>query len=78
MLNINAKASMRNKHKQMVARINLTIPSPLEKKAFKDLQCLFTRLSMLIHFNNLQVLFFNLNALKEFRVGGMVYYVKDS
>ena len=33
---------------------------------------------MLIHFNNLQVLFFNLDTLKEFRVGGMVYHIKNS
>ena len=54
----------------------VSLPMPKELNAFHHLQSLFTRPSMLAHFDPARQLWIDLDALKEFGFGAHVYHDK--
>ena len=67
-----------NARQKLVVRMYITTLTDKELNAFYHLQQLFLQPSILLHYNPSCQLYINLNALKAFGFGAMVYHSKDT
>lgn len=67
-----------NAHKSLAGRIPINEPTPSELDSFHQLQTLFSRLTILVHYDPKQQLYADMDASKEFGFGVHVYHMKDS
>ena len=72
---VNVKGNARQK---VVARTYITTPTDRELNAFYHLQQLFSQPSILSHYDPSRQLYMNLDALKTFGFGAMVYHSKNT
>ena len=72
---MNVKGNVRQK---VVTTMYITTPTDRELNAFHHLQQLFLQLSILLHYDPSCQLYIDLNAMKAFGFGAMVYHGKDT
>lgn len=70
------KNAGKNQQQRLASHTSITEPTPKELNAFHQLQTLFSRPTILSHFNPKQQLYIDLNVLKEFSFGTHVYHMK--
>ena len=67
-----------NTRKSLASRIIIDEPTPSELDGFLQLQGLFSRPTILIHYDPKRQLYADMNASKEFGFGAHVYHMKES
>ena len=67
-----------NAHKLLAGRTAIEEPTPSELDSFHHLQSLFSRLTILIHYDLKRQLYADMNASKEFSFEAHIYHMKES
>ena len=67
-----------NTHKLITDRISIEKPISSELNSFHQLQSLFSKLTILIHYNMKCQLYTDMNTLKEFSFRAYIYHMKKS
>ncbi len=66
-----------NTRKRLANQARITTPTPRELDIYRHLQRLFSRPSILTHFQLKRQLYIDLDALKEWGIGAHVYHCRD-
>ena len=67
-----------NTHKLLAGRTAIEEPTLSELDSFHQLQGLFSRPIILIHYNLKRQLYMDMDASKEFGFGAHIYHIKES
>ena len=67
-----------NTHKLLAGRTAIEEPTPSELDSFHHLQSLFSRPTILIHYDPKRQLYADINASKEFSFEAHIYHIKES
>lgn len=78
LLNRGIRGTKSNARKRAPNRTNLTEPTPTELNAFHQLQTMFSRPSVLAHYDPKRQLYIDLDASKEFGFGAHIYHTKGT
>ena len=66
-----------NARKRQAGKLGISVPTPREVEAFRQLQDLFARPSMLVHFSPKRRLYIDMDSSKEVGHGAYAYHAKD-
>ncbi len=78
LLNRGIRGTKANARKSASSRTSLSEPTPTELNSFHQLQSMFSRPSVLAHFDPKRQLYIDLDASKEFGFGAHVYHTKTA